>query len=64
MTVAEIKEMKTLQTKLMGNDYFVEVDFNNPDWIRLNELSGRYIRFMHRLMVQAPLQTFNQVILN
>lgn len=42
MSIKEIKEMKALQSELMGNNMFVEPDFSNPKWVRLNELSGMY----------------------
>ncbi len=64
MNIKSIKEMKALQAELMGKQSFVEPDFANDKWVRLNELTGRYQRFLYQLNHAAPLQTLNQIINN
>lgn len=44
MTKSEIREYKYLHRILIGNDSFVEPDYNNPQWVRYNELVGKYLR--------------------
>lgn len=61
MSVTEIKEMKKLQSELMGESKFSIADFSEPKWVRLNELTSRWQRFVYQ-MNKAPLQTFNQII--
>ena len=59
ITITEIKELKALQTELMGDNMFVVPDFSNPKWVRLNDLSGRLQQLRKALRNKVP---FNQTL--
>lgn len=43
MTSQELKEYVSLRDRIIGNNSFVEVDFSNPDHMRLNVLAMKYM---------------------
>lgn len=52
MTVQEIAEYQQLKKTLMGNNMFVECDFTDPRWVRFNELSRKWGRYLSRVHQQ------------
>jgi hypothetical protein len=44
MTMAELKEYKSLQSAISGGNSFTVIDFDNPEHVRLNELADKYIK--------------------
>jgi hypothetical protein len=43
MTLKEFKEMKILKEKIFGKNMFIELDPENPEAMRYNELMGKYL---------------------
>lgn len=43
MTVKEFKEMLKLKKKIFGKNMFIELDPENPDAMRYNDLMGKYL---------------------
>lgn len=64
MSMAELKEFKELQQKIFaGGQNFVEMDWNNPDQVRLNELTPKYMDLRKYYLSQEKLLTRKQYFL-
>lgn len=50
MTMAELKEYRALNEKVHAGHSFIEMDWDNPDHVRLNELAGKYQKFRQYIL--------------